>query len=118
MPRSLMVPPGIPEFMTRRRFVDGPCVLEGRAWSGWAPIARRRGQRGRRRVLGAGGARAAPLAPRLVALDLPWDDPAPGEHVLVLAGDGRHGARPAARDALEHQGLPNNAVERIPVTVR
>ncbi len=39
-PRSLMVPPGMPEFMSRRRFVEpGACVLEGRAWSGVAPIA-------------------------------------------------------------------------------
>src|SRR4051812_18089505 len=33
--RALMVPPGVPDFMTRRRLVDGGrCVLEGRAWSG------------------------------------------------------------------------------------
>ncbi|HEV2815154.1 MAG TPA: molybdopterin-dependent oxidoreductase, partial [Solirubrobacteraceae bacterium] len=35
-PRALMVPPGIPDFMTRHRFVEpGPTTLEGRAWSGW-----------------------------------------------------------------------------------
>jgi sulfane dehydrogenase subunit SoxC len=39
MPRALMVPPGIPEFMTRGRTVlVGPCLLEGRAWSGWGAI--------------------------------------------------------------------------------
>lgn len=33
--RSLMVPPGVPDFLTRDRHVDpGPCLLEGRAWSG------------------------------------------------------------------------------------
>src|SRR3954471_9285546 len=33
--RSLMVPPGIPDFATRRRFVSRePEVIEGRAWSG------------------------------------------------------------------------------------
>src|SRR5205823_5159674 len=41
MPRSLMVPPGIPEFLSRHRILaPGPCRLEGRAWSGWGPIAR------------------------------------------------------------------------------
>jgi sulfane dehydrogenase subunit SoxC len=41
LPRSLMVPPGIPDFMSRARFVSpGPCVLEGRAWSGHAQIRR------------------------------------------------------------------------------
>src|SRR5205823_1372766 len=35
-PRALMVPPGVPEFMSRRRFVRaGRVRLEGRAWSGW-----------------------------------------------------------------------------------
>jgi sulfane dehydrogenase subunit SoxC len=39
LPRSLAVPPGIPEFLTRRRTVDqGCCVLEGRAWSGRGAI--------------------------------------------------------------------------------
>jgi hypothetical protein len=40
-PRALMVPPGIPDFNTRERTVPaGLCLLEGRAWSGWAPISR------------------------------------------------------------------------------
>ena len=40
-PRSLMVPPGIPEFLSRTRFVaPGVCRLEGRVWSGWAPVRR------------------------------------------------------------------------------
>ena len=40
-PRALMVPPGIPEFLTRERTVPaGHCRLEGRAWSGWTPIER------------------------------------------------------------------------------
>ena len=39
-PRSLMVPPGIPEFLSRVRIVAaGECVLQGRAWSGEAEIA-------------------------------------------------------------------------------
>ena len=39
-PRALMAPPGIPEFHTRERTAAfGLVELEGRAWSGWAPIA-------------------------------------------------------------------------------
>jgi DMSO/TMAO reductase YedYZ molybdopterin-dependent catalytic subunit len=38
-PRSLMTPPGIPDFYTRYRSVHpGPVTLHGRAWSGFAPI--------------------------------------------------------------------------------
>jgi DMSO/TMAO reductase YedYZ molybdopterin-dependent catalytic subunit len=40
VPRSLLVPPGIPEYFTRERTVEaGERVVEGRAWSGLAPIA-------------------------------------------------------------------------------
>ena len=40
LPRALMVPPGIPEFLTRERLLaPGEHVLQGRAWSGHAPIA-------------------------------------------------------------------------------
>ncbi len=34
-PRALVIPPGFPDFMSRRRVVrPGPVLLEGRAWSG------------------------------------------------------------------------------------
>jgi len=40
-PRALLVPPGFPDFMTRTRVVStGTHLLEGRAWSGWAPVTR------------------------------------------------------------------------------
>ncbi|HEV8297699.1 MAG TPA: sulfite oxidase, partial [Acidimicrobiales bacterium] len=39
VPRSLLVPPGIPDFFTRARTLrPGRCELTGRAWSGMAPI--------------------------------------------------------------------------------
>ena len=39
-PRSLMIPPGIPEFLSRSRVVEaGRCELRGRAWSGAADLA-------------------------------------------------------------------------------
>ena len=39
--RALMIPPGIPDFDTRRRFVDrGWIALSGRAWSGHGDIRR------------------------------------------------------------------------------
>src|SRR3954452_13323911 len=40
-PRSLLAPPGWPDFMTRERYIrSGPVVLSGRAWSGRAPVVR------------------------------------------------------------------------------
>ena len=40
MPRALMAPPGIPEFISRERTVAAgePVLVQGRAWSGWGPI--------------------------------------------------------------------------------
>jgi DMSO/TMAO reductase YedYZ molybdopterin-dependent catalytic subunit len=41
LPRSLMVPPGIPDFATRERTVEpGPYTVMGRAWSGFGPVER------------------------------------------------------------------------------
>jgi sulfite dehydrogenase len=40
-PRALLIPPGFPDFMSRRRFVEaGAVTLSGRAWSGWSPVDR------------------------------------------------------------------------------
>ncbi|MFF7547554.1 sulfite oxidase [Streptomyces canus] len=40
-PRALVVPPGFPDFMSRARVVrPGAVTLEGRAWSGRAPVTR------------------------------------------------------------------------------
>jgi DMSO/TMAO reductase YedYZ molybdopterin-dependent catalytic subunit len=40
-PRALLMPPGVPEFLTRKRVLPAGAVrLRGRAWSGWAPIVR------------------------------------------------------------------------------
>lgn len=39
--RAIMIPPGIPDFFTRRRLVDaGTVLLRGRAWCGTAPVTR------------------------------------------------------------------------------
>ncbi|MGZ6784158.1 MAG: sulfite oxidase [Nocardioidaceae bacterium] len=38
-PRALVVPPGSPDFLSRRRFLPaGRHTLEGRAWSGWGEV--------------------------------------------------------------------------------
>ncbi|MFL5794215.1 MAG: sulfite oxidase, partial [Actinomycetota bacterium] len=41
LPRSLMAPPGVPDFFSRQRHLQpGPVALTGRAWSGLGPIER------------------------------------------------------------------------------
>jgi len=41
LPRSLIAPPGIPDFLSRERHLSpGEFTLRGRAWSGWGAIKR------------------------------------------------------------------------------
>ena len=41
LPRALLAPPGIPDFYSRERILGPePCLLEGRAWSGYGEIVR------------------------------------------------------------------------------
>jgi sulfane dehydrogenase subunit SoxC len=116
-PRSLMIPPGVPDFMTRDRTVPpGPRTLEGRAWSGFAPIARVE-------VSTDGGATwaDAALEPQpdryaWVRWTAPWDAE-PGEHELcVRATDADGNTQPLEAD-WNLGGYACNAVHRVTATV-
>jgi DMSO/TMAO reductase YedYZ molybdopterin-dependent catalytic subunit len=117
MPRSLMVPPGIPDFLTRRRFLSpGPCVLQGRAWSGWAPIERVE-------VSADDGATWAdahlddPLGPAAwVRWALRWEA-VPGEHTLCCRATDEAGHVQPLEPRWNPGGYANNAVHRVAVTV-
>ncbi|HEX8602984.1 MAG TPA: cytochrome P450 [Pseudoduganella sp.] len=40
-PHAVMIPPGVPDATDRQRFLQpGKIVVQGRAWSGWAPVTR------------------------------------------------------------------------------
>jgi DMSO/TMAO reductase YedYZ molybdopterin-dependent catalytic subunit len=114
--RALMVPPGIPDFFTRRRFVEaGQVGLAGRAWSGHAPVERVEvGVDGlwQDATLDPG---AEPFAWRGWSFD--WDA-APGDHVLACrATDGTGSVQPAMQP-WNYQGMGNNLVQEVAVTVR
>ncbi|MFF1884104.1 sulfite oxidase [Pseudarthrobacter sp. NPDC058196] len=113
--RSLMVPPGIPDFFTRRRFVrPGPVMLQGRAWSGEGAVA---------------GVEVAIDGIWLPArLDKPaggyawrrWSMPweaEPGEHVLACRATDTTGATQPLEQNWNYQGMGNNVVQRVTVTV-
>jgi DMSO/TMAO reductase YedYZ molybdopterin-dependent catalytic subunit len=116
--RALMVPPGIPDFATRRRFVKlEPQLLEGRAWSGEGSIEAVE-------VSTDGGAtwHAADLAaagePRAWrGWSFEWRPDAPGDYELCCrATDSAGNAQPT--DAPWNLGgYANNSVQRVPVTV-
>ena len=116
-PRSLVVPPGVPEFLSRTRFLDaGPCLLTGRAWSGWAPIDRVE-------VSVDGGATWADAALDPPAGDHAWRgwryewDATAGERELCCrATDAAGNVQPLEPD-WNLDGYCNNAVQRVHVTV-
>jgi sulfane dehydrogenase subunit SoxC len=116
-PRSLMAPPGIPEFFSRARSVEaGECVLEGRAWSGVAPVAAVD-------VSTDGGGTWAPAA---LGDDLGrwawrgWTfrwQAEPGEHVLLCRARDEAGNEQPLDALWNVGGYANNGVQRIAVTV-
>jgi DMSO/TMAO reductase YedYZ molybdopterin-dependent catalytic subunit len=117
-PRALLAPPGWPDFMTRERFLrPGPVVLQGRAWSGRAPVTDVE-------VSTDGGLTWTPadLAPPDPAHPYAWRSwtvpwtATPGRYELVVrAGDA--GGRQPLEQEWNRQGMANNLVQRVPVTV-
>ena len=116
-PRSLMVPPGLPEFLTRGRVVEaGACELTGRAWSGESEVVSVE-------VSADGGET--------------WAEAELGDHGSAAGRGARGGSRGTpsrastsccrARDAAGNEqpldppwnvgGYMNNAVQRVAVTV-
>jgi DMSO/TMAO reductase YedYZ molybdopterin-dependent catalytic subunit len=114
--RALMTPPGIPDFFTRRRLVDaGRIPLTGRAWGGRAPIAKVE-------VAVDGDWREATLGPVLGefawrAWSFDWDAE-PGEHRLACRATDADGETQPLDMPWNYQGMGNNGVQSVEVTVR
>ena len=117
LPRSLMIPPGIPDFLTRvRRVAPGPCELSGRAWSGLGPIARVE--------VSADGERTwaeADLSPS--ASPYAWTRwrfdwrASTGSAVLSSRATDAAGNVQPVEQPWNHHGFANNEVQRVPVVV-
>lgn len=117
-PRALMIPPGIPEFLSSVRRLDGGrCTLHGRAWSGWGPIARVEvsvdgGRAWTDASLGTAAARYGWT---------PWTfewDATPGEHELCSRATDAAGNVQPVDQPWNYRGLSNNMAQRVPVVVR
>jgi DMSO/TMAO reductase YedYZ molybdopterin-dependent catalytic subunit len=115
--KSLLVPPGIPDWFTRRRLVDaGPTTLFGRAWSGG-------GTQITRVEVGIDGtwhqaqldAPAGPFAWR--GWRFAWTATR-GEHELACRATDAAGATQPLEPPWDAGGFGNNAVQRVTVTVR
>ncbi|MFF4585515.1 sulfite oxidase [Streptomyces sp. NPDC001388] len=115
-PRALMIPPGFPDFMSRTRVVaPGPVRLEGRAWSGRAPVTSVE-------VSTDGGLTwyDAGLEPdrghrwAWRRWSAPWAA-APGPHVLSARAHDAAGNTQPLEQPWNLGGFANNLVQRVPV---
>jgi sulfane dehydrogenase subunit SoxC len=119
-PRALMVPPGIPDFLSRTRYVPvGKTLVEGRAWSGFGPVERVEfsPDGGRTWEDAELGEPLGPYAWRSWSCE--WDAREPGEYKLcVRATDASGRTQPADGDeSWNYGGYGVNAVQRVPVVV-
>jgi DMSO/TMAO reductase YedYZ molybdopterin-dependent catalytic subunit len=118
LPRALLIPPGVPDFPTRARtLAAGRHALEGRAWSGWAPVASVEVSTDAGRTW-----RAAALERDV---DSPWAwsrfqidwDARPGRHELRCRAADEAGNAQPDEPPWNLGGYANNAAQRVPVTV-
>ena len=114
--RALMIPPGYPDFMTRRRFVaSGDVEVRGRAWSGHAPVEGVE--------LGVDGVWSrATLEPPMGEFAwrgwrAVWTATA-GEHVLACRARDAAGNVQPLEQSWNRQGMGNTQVQEVTVTVR
>ena len=117
-PRSLMAPPGIPRFETRDRVATrGMHLLEGRAWSGRAPIARVEVS------VDDGGTWSEAVILREFDDDYAWCgwsfawEATPGDHVLACRATDETGDAQPSEPEWNLGGYENNAVQRVRVRV-
>jgi len=115
--KSLLVPPGLPDFYSRQRMVEaGRTPIFGRAWSGaGAPITRVE--------FGVDGTwQDAQLGPEQGEFawrgwSCTWNAE-PGEHTLSCRATDANGETQPLEQRWDVGGFGNNAVQRVPVTVR
>jgi sulfane dehydrogenase subunit SoxC len=115
--RSLMIPPGIPEFLTRTRHLEaGRHLLEGRAWSGNGAIASV--------DVSADGGATWSRAEVEAAEPAAWGkwrflwDAQPGTYELVCRATDDAGETQPLDVAWNVRGIANNCAHRVKASVR
>ncbi|MGH8940940.1 MAG: sulfite oxidase, partial [Actinomycetes bacterium] len=117
-PRALVVPPGFPDFMSRRRVLrPGSHVIEGRAWSGWGEVVAVE-------VTMDGGLTWTPaeLGPQVDRWawrrwTLPWQVEHLGTYVLQARATDASGRRQPAHQPWNRGGFANSTPQSVEVTV-
>ena len=115
--RSLMAPPGVPDFLTRTRLVEaGTHRIAGKAWAGRLDVTRVE-------FSGDGGQTwtDADLGPHVG--DFAWRSwsatwkAKPGEHTLCVRATDEEGNVQPSEQPWNYQGMGNNMMHRVDVLV-
>jgi len=118
LPRSLMIPPGVPDFMSRTRYLEpGTTIVEGRAWSGRGKVEKVEFSHdaGLTWNTASLGDPVSDFAWRRWTYE--WDASIPGDYELcVRAADSEGNQQPTSQN-WNLEGVQNNAVQRVNVTV-
>ena len=118
VPRSLMVPPGIPNFADRERLLElGPTTIRGRAWSGHGPV-----ERVEVSTDGGGTWADARLGEHVGAhawrsWSFDWTPKSPGVHELCCRATDAAGNTQPLDAPWNLGGYANNEVQRVTVAV-
>lgn len=118
LPRALMVPPGVPDFMSRTRFVEpSTVVIEGQAWSGLGPIVNVdfSSDGGGSWVPAALEDAVSPYAWRHWTVR--WNATRAGEFELCARAADAAGNVQPLEQSWNLEGVQNNAVQRVRVVV-
>jgi sulfane dehydrogenase subunit SoxC len=119
-PRALMVPPGFPDFMSRRRFVTlGAFPIRGRAWSGMAPVTAVQvsaDHGGTWHDAHLDDADLGPYAWRTWSWT--WKPETTGDYELWCRARDSAGNEQPVDANWNVKGYENNVVQSVPVTVR
>jgi DMSO/TMAO reductase YedYZ molybdopterin-dependent catalytic subunit len=116
--RALMIPPGIPDFMTRNRLIEaGPVTLTGKAWAGRVGVSAVE-------VSVDGGASWSKAQLPELGLPYAWRtwtfrwNATPGEHMLFVRAIDADGNMQPLDQEWNFGGYGNNGVQRVNVIVR
>jgi DMSO/TMAO reductase YedYZ molybdopterin-dependent catalytic subunit len=118
LPRALMVPPGVQQWLPRLRYVEqGEHLIAGRAWSG-------RGEIVKVEFSADGGSSWSPAALESAVSpyawrrwSCEWNASRAGEHELCVRATDSDGNVQPVEESWNLEGVQNNAVQRLRVIV-